>query len=105
MAISQEKLINQLLQNNISLQKKNTELIESINTLSKKINSMLTLFEDAAKQIKSGEVEQPLGQKLEELLEQNRKIARGLLLLERYIREKTFSSPTFPAKEFPKTEF
>lgn len=103
--VSQEKLVEQLIRNNISLQKKSADLLVAINTLTKKVDSLLNVFEKAAEEIKKGEVEEPLSKRLEALIEQNKTIARGLLLLEKYIREKTaFSSPSFPEKRI-KTEF
>jgi len=103
--VSQEKLIEQLIRNNISLQKKSADLLVGLNALTKKVDSLLNVFEKAAEEIKKGEVEEPLSKRLEALIEQNKTIARGLLLLEKYIREKTaFSSPSFPEKKV-KTEF
>lgn len=85
-----DKLLDQLIKNNIELQKISTDLISSVNDLNKKIDKMLSLFEEAAKNIEKGSVyEEPLSKKLESLLEQNKTIARGLVLLERYIRDKT----------------
>lgn len=97
-----EDLINALVQNEISLQKKTVELINSFNVLSQRIDKFLNIFEKAASRIERGEIEEPLAKKLESLIEQNRTIARGLLLLEKYVREKTtvgFAPPKM------KTEF
>lgn len=100
-------ILNQLIENNIALQKKTTELLISINDLTKKIDSMVTIFSKAAEHIEKGEVEEPLAQKLEALLDQNRKIAKGLILLEKYVRDKAigFSSPSFQPKAIPQSEF
>ena len=97
---------SQLIENNILLQKKTTELITSVNELSKKIDKMLSLFETAAKSIEHGEIEEPLAKKLESLIDQNKIIARGLLLLEKYVRDKTSTGfqPSFPPKSLPRTE-
>ncbi len=78
-----------LLQNHIRLQKVCVDLIESMNTLSKKMERMLSLFEEAAKNIDQAEGDGSLEKKLEALLEQNKIIARGLVLIEKYIRDKT----------------
>jgi DNA-binding transcriptional regulator GbsR (MarR family) len=85
--------MKQLIENNISLQKKSIDLIEATNKLTKKIDKLVNLFEEASKHV--GEVEvgedkvKQLAAKLESLLEQNKDIAKGLLLLERYVREKS----------------
>ena len=71
----------------------NADLISSIQNLTKRIDKLVTLFEDAAKHV--GEVESTeaqvssLTKKLETLLEQNKNIAKGLILLEKYVRGKT----------------
>ena len=81
-----EELISALIQNEISMQKKTVELISSFNILSGRIDKFLNVFEKAASRIERGEIEEPLAKKLESLIEQNRTIARGLLLLEKYVR-------------------
>jgi hypothetical protein len=78
-----------LVENELSLQKKTVELINTFNILSQRIDKFLGVFEKAASRIERGEIEEPLAKKLEALIEQNKTIARGLLLLERYVREKT----------------
>ena len=68
-------------------------LLESNNKLVTRIDRLVSLFEEAAKHV--GEVETTeakvnvLASKLEALLDQNKTIAQGLLLLEKYIRGKT----------------
>ena len=87
------KLETKLIQNSTKIQAKNVELIENIDKLVKKIDMFLGLFEEASKKVT--EVEdteariQSLSNKLEILLEQNRTIAKGLILLEKYVRGKT----------------
>lgn len=98
-----EELISALIQNEISMQKKTVELINSFNILSGRIDKFLNVFEKAASRIERGEIEEPLAKKLESLIEQNRTIARGLLLLEKYVREKTtvgFAPPKMTKQEF-----
>lgn len=70
-----------------------SELIDSTNKLIQRIDKLVSLFEDAAKHV--GEVESTeakitaLSSKLESLLEQNKAIAQGLIILEKYVRGKT----------------
>ena len=78
-----------LLQNHLKLQKVSVELIISMNNLSTKMDRMLSLFENAAKNIDQAEGDDSMSHKLEALLEQNKIIARGLVLIEKYIRDKT----------------
>ena len=83
-----ENQVNELIKNNVSLQNATLDLIESVNKLTERMDRILSLFEEAAKNIEKSEVEEPLANKLEELLEQNKVIARGLVLIEKFIREK-----------------
>lgn len=98
---SSKNTINVLIENNILLQKKSAELITSMNELNKNVTNLLNLFEKAARNIEKGEVEEPLARKLDALLEQNKIVARGLLLLEKFVRDKTSSgfSSSFKSQE------
>jgi len=101
---TKDDIIHQLAENNIALQEKNTELIISIKELTKKIDSMVTIFEEAAKHIKEG-TDRPLMEKLQGLLEQNKTIAKGLILLEKYVREKSVAGTAtqpFQPKPLPR---
>lgn len=101
---SKEALIEKLTENNILLQHKITDLVVSIKDLSGKMDAMLNLFKEAGENIKTGKYEDPLLNKLDDLLEQNKNIAKGLLTLEKYIRERqTASTSLFGEKPFPKS--
>ena len=69
------------------------ELIESNNKLVKRMDKLVSLFEEAAKNV--GEVESTearmnnLVVRLDTLLDQNKAVAQGLILLEKYVRGKT----------------
>jgi len=87
-----KKIIDRLIENNLLLQKKDAELLTSINELVKKIDRMLNVFEEASKHVlEVGEDKRiiELSEKLESLLDQNKTIAKGLLMLEQYVRNKT----------------
>lgn len=88
--LSKQDIINQLTKNSTLLQQKSTQLLTSMNNLTKKIDKLVTIFEKAADQIEKEEFSEPLSAKLTSLLEQNRKIASGLLLLEKFVKEKGF---------------
>ncbi len=101
-----ERTIHLLVENNVTLQRKLIGLTESIDELNKKTGRLLHLIELASEEFtKEGHEEMPrfasgkgrvgaggrdnLIEKLDGLIQQNRTIARGLLLLEKYVREKT----------------
>jgi DNA integrity scanning protein DisA with diadenylate cyclase activity len=95
---SSTALVRSLAENNLALQKKNIELITSMNNLTKRMDKMLNVFEEASRHIMEvGEDKRiiELAEKLERLLEQNKTIASGLLMLERYVRERAASTPSF----------
>ncbi|MBS3144320.1 hypothetical protein J4208_01930 [Candidatus Woesearchaeota archaeon] len=81
--------IKELATMNIELQKITVELIDKMNNLTTRMDRMLSLFEDAARTIgNTPEETSGLKTQLQDLLEQNKTIARGLLSIEKYIREK-----------------
>ncbi|MDO8555808.1 MAG: hypothetical protein Q7R96_01385 [Nanoarchaeota archaeon] len=87
--MAEKEVIDALIQNNLELQRKSADLIDAVSKLTSRMKQILDVFESAARAIEKGEVEEPLAKKLGDLLEQNKTIARGLLLLEKYVREKT----------------
>jgi len=87
-----EKLMHQLVENTVLLQKKDAELMTSTKKLTEKIDKMLNVFEEASKHVM--EVSEDtritdLTEKLEELLNQNKTIAKGLIMLEQYVRKRS----------------
>lgn len=91
-----KEVMQELIKTNISLEKKMIELLSSVNNVTKKLDQMLDVFTKAAQHIERNDMKEPLAEKLNDLLDQNKKIARGLLLLERYVKEKSsFASSTF----------
>ena len=106
-----ERTIHLLIENNLLLQKKLLSLTESIDELNKKTGRLLHLIEIASEEFTKGDEAEGEGLrrlgaqgrglragstgqddligKLDGLIQQNRTIARGLLLLEKYVREKT----------------
>jgi len=85
----------------LSLQKVMLSLIKKTNDLNEKIDSLLDLYIEAAESFSGKKVEEikpevnvkerrtmaASGDKLDELIEQNKIIAKGLLLLEKYVKE------------------
>lgn len=104
--VSKDKLIEKLIENNLILQHKLTDLIGNVTQLVEKVDSMVNLFKEAGESIKTGKYEDPLMNKLDDLLEQNKNIAKGLLLLERYVRERgLMGTESFQPKPLPQKEF
>lgn len=93
-----EKLVEELIKNNIMLQHKLADLILDLKDLNKGVKDMVKLFTEAGEHIKKGKYEDPLLVKLDELLEQNKNIAKGLLLLERFVRERGSTPTPFPPR-------
>ena len=90
-----EKAPSELLQLNLTLQKKNIELLEAMHYLTQRIDNLVNVFEEAAKNVANVEEDhriKELATKLEELLDQNKSLANVLLLLERYIRSKSLET-------------
>jgi hypothetical protein len=76
--------IDKLVSSSLQLQKLSLQLVESNNNLAKNIEKLVSLFEEAAKNMSSGSSERinELNRKVNELIEQNKQLARGLVLME-----------------------
>ena len=86
-----EKLMDKLIENTTLLQKKDVELIASVKHLVERIDRMLSVFEEASKHVMEVSEDKKVAEltdKLEELLEQNKTIAKGLLMLDQYVRKR-----------------
>lgn len=91
------------------MQKVSLEVIQSNNELNKRIDKLVELFETAARNVgisenNKSETEsiRALSGKIEDLLEQNKNLAEGLLLLEKYVRRKSAEFPSLEGKPLPK---
>ncbi len=91
--MANESVNDQLVKNNILLQKKTAELLISVNNLTKKMDQMVGIFSKAAEHIEKEGVSEPLAARLSEVLEQNKQLANGLRAIERYVRERSAFSP------------
>ncbi|QQG38908.1 MAG: hypothetical protein HYS32_00375 [Candidatus Woesearchaeota archaeon] len=87
--------IDVLIETSIDLQKSLTDAVIAMNKVVHQQEELVNIFTDAAKHINDVEVKdenlRPLVKRLDELLQQNRVVARGLLMLEKYVKER--SSP------------
>ncbi len=91
--------IKLLIENSIALQKVLTNITLSMDDLSKDVKKMVDLFTDANKAFEQGKrpvmdkMEKTemkiLQDKLNSLIEQNKVMANGIILLEGYLREKS----------------
>ncbi len=90
--LTKQHIIDQLVQNNVLLQQKSADLLNSMNNLNKNVDRLVRIFEKAADSIGKGEVKEPLTVKLSQLIDQNKQIARGLLLLEQYVKQRALPS-------------
>lgn len=86
--LTKQDVIDKLVESNVKLLKTSTDLIVSMNQVTKKVDELIGIFKKAAEHIEKGEIKEPLARKLTDLLEQNKRIAKGLILLEKYVREK-----------------
>ena len=102
--LTKDKLVEMFIESNLSLQHKITDLLVELKSLNNNVRSMVTLFTEAGEHIKKGKYEEPLMVKLDDLLEQNKNIAKGLLLLERFVREKQAAQTAFAPRPFQKQE-
>ena len=95
----EDNLAKQLIETGVKVQSKSVDLISEMDKLTRRIDKLVSLFEEASKHVGEAETTEQrineLTNKLESLLEQNKSIARGLILLEKYVRGKTeFTRPS-----------
>lgn len=92
---TKQNIIDKLVENNVRLQKTAADLLISQSRVTKKVDELIDIFKKAAIHIEKGEIKEPLARKLTDLLEQNKRIAKGLILLEKFVRDKEgFSQPS-----------
>ena len=98
-----EGTINLLVENNVALQNKMVDLVKNVKDLVDKMDQILIVFQEASNFVKLGKSKDPMVIKLNDLLEQNRNLAKGLLLLEEYIKNK--NAPSVTSRPVYKTKF
>jgi len=91
-----------LIQNSIALQKAVTVLAVNLDRFGKEIGKLLGFLADSAKSFETEEktkgsaagtaIGSDLVRKLDMLIDQNKTVAKGLVLLENYLRERIESS-------------
>ena len=88
--------VDLLIENSVALQKVLTDVAVSLNQLTKELRQLLELMKEAGKTIGEEKAAQAIAEedskkvmgKLDNLMDQNRTIARGLVLLESSMKEK-----------------
>jgi len=105
-----QETMDLLIENSITLQKTLIDLGGNINKLSKDIAEMLNLFKEASKAFTEGKRlasggDLGLREKLDILIEQSRVIAKGLVLLESYIKERISKKEEEEPKPKPLPQF
>lgn len=98
-SIEHKKNFDTLLKTNIALQKVALDLVKNNNDLIKRIDNLIALFEEASKHVSSGTEEEEirnLALKLESLLQQNKDLAKALVLLEEYVRGRSMAGEFKP---------
>lgn len=98
--MAKKEAMDLLLENTIALQKTLTSLATELKTLNKKVSELFELFEAASSAFKEAktagaggaEIPSDIADKIDMLVEQNKTLAKGLLLLEKTVREKPGSA-------------
>ena len=96
--VSKDKILDQLIQNNLILQSKIIDLVKSNESLTSEMKTMVNFFREAGEQMtmeSEDERLKPLLGRIGELLERNKAILRGLILVQKYIKT---SSPEVSSK-------
>lgn len=90
--MAKKEAIDLLLENTIALQKTLASLATELKALNKKVSELFELFEAASAAFKEGSTEAKvpsnISEKIDILIEQNKTLAKGLLLLEKTVRAK-----------------
>jgi hypothetical protein len=90
--------LKKLVDNSVQLQKLTISLVESNNKLVKKVDDLISLFEEAAKNVSSGNYEEivTLNNKINSLIQENKQLARGLVLMEQKFKQGGFRASPIP---------
>lgn len=99
-----EEIVGKLVKNFVSLQKVLTNLSVKLDGLSDQITKLLNLFEISAKSfvkkyeeegLQASKIDKKFVEQLDKLLDQNKTIAKGLLIIEERLRDKGSEGPTY----------
>ncbi len=88
MAGDSGQVLKKVAETNVSLQHKLVDLLLGIKELNANVSELVKIFKTAAENIKTQKYEDPLLAKIDELVGQNKNLAKGLLAIEKYIQER-----------------
>ncbi|MDP3728598.1 MAG: hypothetical protein Q8R18_04055 [bacterium] len=79
---------DRLITSNIELQHKMVDVLLGVKELNENVSNLVHIFKSAGEHIKADKYEDPMINRLNELLEQNKNLAKALMLLEKFVKEK-----------------
>ena len=94
-SVDTHSAITMLVESNIVLQHKLTDVLLGVKELNSNVSSLVTIFKSAGEQIRSQKYEDPMINKINELLDENKRLAQALVMLEKMVKEKN-SMPASP---------
>ncbi|HIH15669.1 MAG TPA: hypothetical protein HA360_00840 [Nanoarchaeota archaeon] len=80
--------VDRLIASNIELQHKMADVLLGVKELNENVSNLVHIFKSAGEHIKADKYEDPMINRLNELLEQNKNLAKALMLLEKFVKEK-----------------
>jgi len=80
--------VHAIIESNLQLQHKIADLVLTTKELNTNVSHLITIFKEAGQYIKSAKYEDPMINKINDLLEQNKNLAKGLAILEEYVKNK-----------------
>jgi len=75
------------------------ELLDSLNNLTSKIDAMLKLFTEAAEELKVEEKNSPMDNKLDKIIDQNKTIADGIIVISEMLEDSYAKQKKMPPKQ------
>ncbi|MBL7051494.1 MAG: hypothetical protein ISS01_00225 [Nanoarchaeota archaeon] len=82
------KAIERLIDSNLAVQHKMTDVLIGVKDLNSNVKDLVHIFKKAGEHIKASKYEDPMVNKLDDLLEQNKRISQALLMLEKFVKAK-----------------
>ena len=107
-SVSSSEIDAALLENFVHLQKALTNIALKFDQLSSNISRLLELFELSAKNfaekaVEKGSVDQEFLKKLDALLDQNKTISKGIMMMEEKVRGRMENAPPTPLPQPPQS--
>lgn len=91
--------IDRLIDSNAQLQHKMVDVLLGVKELNENVSGLVNIFKSAGEHIRADKYEDPMINRLNELLEQNKNLAKAIMLLEKYVKEK--QNPSGPLSNNP----